>query len=452
MSAPNVPESSATHGAARPGGTARLDAEIRTLALPAFATLVAEPLLVIADSAIVGHISTEALAGLGVAASVIGLVIGLCIFLAYTTTASVARRLGAGDLRSALASGLDGISLALVVGVVLAVAISSLSPQIIGLYQAAPGVSSQAQTYLRVMAAGLPAVLVMLAATGVLRGLQDTRTPLAVALVMNLVNVALSLMLVFGLGWGIAGAATGSVLSQYAAAAVLAWTVLRGSRRHGLRWHPNPTGVLVVARNGAWLVVRTAGLQGCLLATTAVAARMPATAMAGHQILNSLWMLLVYAMDAVAIAAQAIVGRYLGAGDSATVRALLRRMLAWGVGIGVGSGVLLWAGASLYLPWFTPDAAVRSQVSQVLPVLALLTVVAGLVFVLDGVLIGAGDARYLAWASLINLVTYLPLAFAVAATGAGLGWLWLAYGGLTVSRLATLGLRARGTRWMRLGG
>ena len=174
--------------------------------------------------------------------------------------------------------------------------------------------------------------------------------------------------------------------------------------------------------------------------------------MAGHQILNSLWMLLVYAMDAVAIAAQAIVGRYLGAGDSATVRALLRRMLAWGVGIGVGSGVLLWAGASLYLPWFTPDAAVRSQVSQVLPVLALLTVVAGLVFVLDGVLIGAGDARYLAWASLINLVTYLPLAFAVAATGAGLGWLWLAYGGLTVSRLATLGLRARGTRWMRLGG
>ncbi|MGB4916220.1 MAG: MATE family efflux transporter, partial [Propionicimonas sp.] len=232
MSAPNVPDPSATHGAARPGGTARLDAEIRTLALPAFATLVAEPLLVIADSAIVGHISTEALAGLGVAASVIGLVIGLCIFLAYTTTASVARRLGAGDLRSALASGLDGISLALVVGVVLAVAISSLSPQIIGLYQAAPGVSSQAQTYLRVMAAGLPAVLVMLAATGVLRGLQDTRTPLAVALVMNLVNVALSLMLVFGLGWGIAGAATGSVLSQYAAAAVLAWTVLRGSRRH----------------------------------------------------------------------------------------------------------------------------------------------------------------------------------------------------------------------------
>ena len=107
-------------------------------------------------------------------------------------TSAAGRGLGAGDLRSALASGLDGISLALVVGVVLAVAISSLSPQIIGLYQAAPGVSSQAQTYLRVMAAGLPAVLVMLAATGVLRGLQDTRTPLAKELSVDLVNRALS--------------------------------------------------------------------------------------------------------------------------------------------------------------------------------------------------------------------------------------------------------------------
>lgn len=126
-------------------------------------------------------------------------------------------------------------------------------------------------------------------------------------------------------------------------------------------------------------------------------------------------------------------------------------MIGWAIGIGVVGGALLWTGHRLYLPLFTPDAAVTGQIAGVLPILAALTVVSAVVFVLDGVLIGAGDARYLAIASLINLASYLPLAVVVAWTGAGLGWLWIAYGGLALSRLATLGLRARGTRWMRLG-
>lgn len=428
-----------------------LDAEIWALAVPAFATLLAEPLLVLADSAILGHVSTDALAGLGVAASVVGLTLGLCVFLAYGTTAMVARRLGAGDLREALAGGLDGITLGLGVGVVLAIGVSTSARPIIGLYQVAPQVATQASAYLQVVALGFPAALALLAATGVLRGLQDTRTPLVVVGCMNLVNIGLNLGFVFGLGWGIVGSATGTVISQYLAAAAMVIAVLRGARRERVHWRWRPAGVLAAASTSGWLILRTLGLQAALLTTTAVAARMGTTAMASHQVLNSLWMLLVFAMDAVAIAAQAIVGRYLGAGEAAVVRALLGRMIGWAIGIGLVGGALLWAGQGLYLPLFTPDVAVVDQVGRVLPLLAALTVVSAVVFVLDGVLIGAGDARYLALASLVNLASYLPLAIAVAWTGAGLPWLWLAYGGLAVSRLATLGLRARGTRWMRLG-
>ncbi len=429
----------------------RLDAEVWTLAVPAFATLLAEPLLVLADSAIIGHVSTNALAGLGVAASVIGLTLGLCVFLAYGTTASVARRLGAGDLPGALAGGLDGITLGLGVGVVLAAGIGGFAGPIIGLYAVAPEVAAPASSYLRIVALGFPAALTMLAATGVLRGLQDTRTPLLVVGCMNLVNIGLNLWFVFGLGWGIAGSATGTVISQYLAAAWMVAAVLRGARRHQVRWRWHPAGVLAAAGASSWLILRTLGLQLALLATTAVAARMGTTQLAAHQVLNSLWMLLVFAMDAVAIAAQAIVGRYLGAGEPGIVRALLGRMNRWAIGIGLIGGLALWAGNRLYLPLFTPDQAVVDQIGRVLPILAALTVVSAVVFVLDGVLIGAGDARYLALASGINLVTYLPLALAVAWTGAGLEWLWIAYGGLALSRLVTLGLRARGTRWMRLG-
>ncbi|MEN0072729.1 MAG: MATE family efflux transporter, partial [Propionicimonas sp.] len=353
--------------------------------------------------------------------------------------------------RGALSGGLNGITLGALVGVVLAVVVAVLAAPIIDLYGVTPQVAQQATAYLRGMAMGFPAALVVLAATGVLRGLQDTRTPLLVVVGMNVVNVGLNLGFVYGLGWGITGAATGTVLSQYAAAGLLAGAVLRGARRQQVAWAWHPGGVLAAARSSGWLVVRTLGLQAALLTTTAVAARMGTTAMASHQVLNSLWMLLVFAMDAIAIAAQAIVGRYLGAGRAGTVRVLLRRMIGWGVAVGAAGGLALWAGQGAYLGLFSPDPAVLAQVSRIMPLLAGLTLVSAVVFVLDGVLIGAGDARYLALASLVNLATYLPLALAVAVTGAGLPWLWAAYGGLALSRLATLGFRARGTRWMRLG-
>ncbi|MDR3069415.1 MAG: MATE family efflux transporter [Propionibacteriaceae bacterium] len=429
----------------------KLDREILALAVPAFATLVAEPLLLLADSAIIGHLATPALAGLGVAANVVSVTIGLCIFLAYGTTGSVARRLGAGDRRGALADGLDGITLGVVIGVGLAVAIFFLAPTLVGLYGADGEVFEYALRYLQLVALGFPAVLSMLAATGVLRGLQNTRIPMYVAVAMNLANIAANFYFVYGLHLGIAGAAVGTLISQYAAAIALVSRVISGARNEQIRYRPNPRGILEQAKTGGWLVLRTLGLQAALVLTTMVASRMGAKSMAAHQILNSIWALLTYAMDAVAIAAQAIIARYLGAGEPAIVRRLMKRMLGYGVGLGLTLGFLVWAGSRLYLGVFTPDAHVRELVAGTLIAFALTTPVSGVVFVLDGVLIGAGDARYLALAHLVNFLTYLPLALAVMHTQAGIFWLWLAYCGFMVSRIITLSLRARGTAWMRLG-
>jgi putative MATE family efflux protein len=429
----------------------RLDREIFTLAVPTFATLVSEPLLLLADSAIIGHLGTVELAGLGIAANVLGILTGLCIFLAYGTTGTVARRLGAGDRAAALSGGLDGLVLAVGLGVLLALALEAALPLVVGAYGVAPAVASAATSYLRVAAFSLPSILLLLAGTGVLRGLQDTRTPLVVAVGANLANIGLNLAFVRGLRLGIAGSALGTLVAQTVAAVVVAAIVVRGARREHAALRFRPAGVLAAARSGVWLVARTATLQVAITLTTLVAATGGALALAAHQIVNSLWTLLAFALDAIAIAGQAIIGRLLGAGDRATGRAMTRRMVGWGVVCGLVFGVLLLVARPWYVGVFTPDAEVQQLVSRVLLVAAVATPVAGVVFVLDGVLIGAGDGRYLALAGLLALLVYAPLALTVAGLGAGLIWLWVAYGAFITARMVTLLVRARGDSWTRLG-
>lgn len=428
-----------------------LDREIARLALPALATLITEPLMLLADAAIIGHLGTTPLAGLGVASNVLGVLVGLSIFLAYATTGTVARRVGGGDLRSALAGGVDGLALAAVLGVVLAGGLQLALPVVVGWYDTAPATAAAARAYLRVAACGLPSILVLLAATGVCRGLQDTRTPLYVAVAANLANIGLNVALVYGAGLGIVGAAWGTVVAQTAGAAVLAAVVLRAARRAQVPIRFHPAGLLATARQGGWLVARTAALWVGLTVTTVVAAGAGTVALATHQVTTSIWALLIFALDAVAIAAQAIVGRALGAGEVDRVRAAARRMVGWGVVAGVLLGGLTAVGRPLYDGLFTPDLAVQSLLGRVLLVVAAIAPAAGIVFVLDGVLIGAGDGRYLALASLLALLAYLPLAAAVERTGAGLVWLWVAYGGYVVARLVTLLVRVRGTAWQRPG-
>jgi putative MATE family efflux protein len=341
--------------------------------------------------------------------------------------------------------------LAVLLGAVLGVTLLLVGPAVVGAYGASPAVTTAATTYLRIAALGLPSVLLLLAGTGVLRGLQDTRTPLQVVIGANLVNIVANLVLVHGVGLGIAGAALGTLLAQTGAAVVLAVVVVRRMRAVHARPRFALRGVVRAARSGRCLVLRTATLQGAVTLTTLVAATSGTVALAAHQVVTSLWVLLAFALDALAIAGQAIIGRALGAGDVALGRAMTRRMVGWGVLAGLAFGVLVGLTRPLYVGFFSPDPQVQALVGAALLAVAVVTPVAGVVYVLDGVLIGAGDSRYLALAGLLALVAYVPLALLVRDQGAGLMWLWAAYGGFMLARMATLVLRVRTGAWARTG-
>ncbi|WP_395690309.1 MATE family efflux transporter [Nocardioides sp.] len=434
------------------------DREIVRLAVPAFLALVAEPLFLLADAAIVGHLGVAQLAGLGIAATVLQTAIGLCVFLAYGTTAAVARSLGAGDLRAALAHGIDGIWLAVAVGGVVTVAGVLLAGRLTALFGADPEVTDPATTYLRIAFLGTVPLLVVLAATGALRGLQDTRTPLVVAVGANVLNVVLNLVLVYPAGLGIAGSALGSVLAQLAGAAVFVLVVARAARRHGAPLRPDLPGVRAAGRSGAPLVLRTLTLRAALIATTyavvlgAHGPRQQAVDLATHQLAATLWAFTAFVLDAIAIAAQALTGRALGAGEVAETRALTTRMIRWGVVSGVVTGALLAAISPAVGRLFTGDAAVQELLVPVLLVAALGQPVAGVVFVLDGVLIGAGDGRYLARAGVLTLVAYLPVVLLCGWLSAGLVAIWASFCAVFMgARLVVLRHRARGDAWLVTG-
>jgi putative MATE family efflux protein len=443
--------------------TRQHDREILRLAVPAFLALVAEPLFLLSDAAIVGHLGTSELAGLGIAAVVLQTAVGLCVFLAYGTTAGVARHLGAGDRSGALAQGIDGVWLAVLIGLPITVAGVAATEPLVGAFGVGGEVADHATTYLRIAFLGTTPLLVMLAATGVLRGLQDTRTPLVVAVAGNGLNIVLNLLLVYGVasfdGLGIAGSAIGSVLAQVASATALLAVVVRAARREGASLAPDRHGIRAAAHAAVALVVRTLTLRAALLVTTyAVATTHAADAgsrtvdIATHQLAMTLWTFLAFVLDAIAIAAQAITGRYLGAGDVATTRAVTRRLIRWGAVSGVVTGV----GLAVVSPWlgalFSGDEAVQDRLVAVLLVAALGQPVAGVVFVLDGVLIGAGDGTYLAWAGTGILVLYAPVAILIGALGGGLAWIWVSFCALFMgARLVALLRRARSDRWLVTG-
>ncbi|MEU6547354.1 MATE family efflux transporter [Streptomyces sp. NPDC046859] len=427
------------------------DREIVALAVPAFGALVAEPLFVMADSAIVGHLGTAQLAGLGVASALLVTAVSVFVFLAYATTAAVARRVGAGDLPSAIRQGMDGIWLALLLGAAVVTVVLPTAPFLIELFGASDTATPYATTYLRISALGIPAMLVVLAATGVLRGLQNTRTPLYVAVGGFIANALLNVGLVYGADLGIAGSAWGTVLAQCGMAAVYLLVVIRGARAHGASLRPDAAGIRASAHAGVPLLVRTLSLRAILMIATAVAARLGDADVAAHQIILSLWSLLAFALDAIAIAGQAIIGRYLGAGDGEGARAVCRRMVEWGIASGIGLGLLVVAARPLFLPLFTSDGAVQDTALPALLVVALSQPICGVVFVLDGVLMGAGDGPYLAWAMVATLAVFAPVALLIPVIGGGLTGIWAAMTLMMTVRMLTLWLRARSGRWIVTG-
>ncbi|AJT42299.1 MATE family efflux transporter [Psychromicrobium lacuslunae] len=433
-----------------------INAEILRLALPAFGALIAEPLFLIADSAIIGHLGVDQLAGVGLASTLLQTAVGLMVFLAYSTTPAVARLLGAGRRQEAIAVGRDGIWLAALLGAALALLGAWCAEPLLRLMGAQGAVLQAASDYLVFSMPGLPAMLLVLAATGVLRGLQDTKTPLLVAAAGFVLNALLNWLLVYPFGLGVIGSAIGTSIAQWAMAAVYLLIVFAAARRARLSLAPHWRGLLSLTSVGSWLLLRTLSLRVAILVTVLVATTQGPVNLAAHQIAITIFSFLAFALDAIAIAAQALIGKELGAANLPMVKALTRRMVLWGLGFGVITGLLVLLSAP-WLGWiFSSDPSVHQALGTALLALALSQPIAGVVFVLDGVLIGAGDARYLALAGLLALLVYLPLLGWVSASGAhgstALGWLWAAFsGGYLLARAATLLLRARTDAWQRTG-
>lgn len=437
-----------------------LKRDVLKLALPALGALIAEPLFLLTDTAMVGHLGAEALASLGLAGVILQTLVGLMIFLAYATTPRVARLLGAGDRRGALEAGIDGLWFAAGLGLLLAVIGAASGRWLVGGFRADSSVTSGALDYLGVSWWGVPGMLLVLAATGVLRGLQDTMTPFRIALVGFSANAVLNAILIYGLGLGLIGSAIGTVIAQWFMAIWLSVVVLRLARKEQATLTPRPRGVGKTGSLGGWLFIRTVSLRVAFVGATFVAARLGTEELATWHVAFTVFGLLALALDSLAIAAQTLVGHRLGAKKYDEARHLVRLLTRWGLVAGVGVGAFLALMSPVLALIVTSDEVVRTALIPVLIVLALALPLGGPVFVLDGVLMGAGDVVYLAWTGILNVAVLIPLLWwvlqmaspepgintvAIVALQASVGFGYLG------ARWLTLGLRARRDAWMKAG-
>jgi putative MATE family efflux protein len=427
------------------------DRAILALAVPAFGALVAEPLYVLTDTAIVGHLGTEELAGLAIAAAVLLSVHAALIFLAYGTTGIVGRLLGSGHHREAAVQGVQALWVAVAAGVTVSALLAGLSAPLVDLFDPAPAVREHALTYLRVSLVGLTGMLLVLAGTGYLRGLQDTRTPLVVAVASAVANLVLELVLVFGFDMGVAGSAWSTVVVQLGSGLVYAGHIGRHARRVGASLRPHLASLVRHGRIGAQLFVRTAALRGSLVIAAALASRLGTVDVAAHQIGMEIWSLLALALDAVAIAGQALIAQELGAGREGVAREAGNRMIGMSVQVGALFTATLLATRAWLPDVFSDDPAVTQLAAFVLLFVAVMQPLNGVVFALDGILIGAGDLRFLARAMVGAFLLFVSLGVAVRLTDAGIGWLWAAIIGLMAARAVPLWFRFKAGGWVVLG-
>jgi putative MATE family efflux protein len=424
-----------------------LDRDILRLAAPALGALAAEPLYLLVDTAIVGHLGTTQLAALALAASVLATLTGLCIFLTYGTTAQVARLHGAGEERRAGQLAAQALWLALGIGVAVALACAVLAGPLIDLLGGGGASGPLAERYLRLSAIGLPFALIALAGQGHLRGIGDLRTPLIIVVIAQAANAVLEVLFVYGLEWGLDGSAIGTVIAQAGMGAAFALLLLRAGGP-GVDRRPAPALIRPLVRISWELFLRSAALLAAFLTASAVLARVGEPSLAAHQIAFGLFIFIALVLDAVAIAAQVLVGRALGAGDVTAAVAAGRRAIAWSLGFSCLVGALLLLPGELLPRAFTGDPAVLDRAEVLWPLFVLMQPMAGIVFAIDGILIGAGDTRFLAISMVVaGPLTYVPVALLALERDWGIRGVWLGLLGLMAVRLVALGWRFRSRRW-----
>lgn len=438
-------------------GSSGTAAALLALAVPTFGQLVAEPTFVLIDTAIVGHLGESALAGLALGSTVILTAVGLCIFLAYATTSQVARHFGAGRMREGMQAGIDGLWLALAIGAVLAVGLFALAEPLCWLLGGRGEDLAQAVAYTCPVVLGAPGMLLVYAANGLYRGLQKVTVTLVVAVAGAVLNTVLDALFVIVLGWGVAGSGIATFVAQWFMGVVLAAGALRAARAAGVSWRPRPAGMTAAGRDGLPLFVRTLALRAGLVGTVMAAAALGTSVLAGYQVVNASWNFMVNVLDSVAIAGQTLVGAELGAARWEGARRLTRVTLRTGALVGVAAGVVFAALGLVAPALFSPDAAVQRMATIGMVITGVALPLQSWMWAADGILIGAGDFRYLARTCAAVSVVYLAvlavLVFGVAPllpdAALRCALLWISFDFVLMGgRALANGLRIRTDAWM----
>ena len=424
------------------------DREILALAVLALGSLAAEPLYVLVDTAIVGHLGRSQLAALGLAATVLSGLFAIFNFLAYATTAQVARAEGAGEAAVARSLGAQALWLSSAVGAALAAFVIVFAEPAIDLMGGSGDTARYAVTYLRIAALGLLPAFLAVGAQGYLRGVGDLRSPLVIVVVANAVNVVLEVLFVYGFEWGIEGSAWGTVVAQAGMGVAFTVRVWRAARDDPWPRRLVMRRLLTIGRH---IFIRTSALYASFVVAAAVVARFGDASLGAHNVAFQLWIFLALVLDAIAIAGQVIVGRMLGAGDAEGAFVAGLRMIWLSVVAGAVFAAAMLALAGTLPLAFTSDESVLEKARDLWPVFALMQPLNGAVFALDGILIGAGDGRYLMWSMLASSAVSVAVAFAALALDWGVVGVWLALLVLILVRLATLGARFLQRRWLVTG-
>ena len=425
---------------------------IAGLALPALGVLAAEPVYLLFDIAVVGRLGAVSLAGLAIGGLILALVSSQLTFLSYGTTSRAARFFGAGDRRSAVGEGVQATWLAIGLGVVVVVAIEAAAVPLLAVIADGGEIADMALPWLRIAILGAPAILISLAGNGWMRGVQDTARPLRYVLAGFALSAVLCPTLVYGLlglpRLGLAGSAVANLAGQWLAGLLFCRALL--AERVPLRVEPVVLRAQVVM--GRDLVVRTMAFQACFVSAAAVAARFGAAAVAAHQVVLQLWSFLALVLDSLAIAAQSLVGAALGAGQLAHAKSVAWRVTIFSTVAAAVLAAVFAVGASVLPALFTTDRSVLDAIGVPWWFLVAQLPIAGIVFALDGVLLGAGDARFMRNATLASaLCGFLPLIWLSLAFGWGLFGIWSGLTAFMVLRLGFVGWRAFSGRWLVAG-
>jgi putative MATE family efflux protein len=424
------------------------DREILRLALPALGALAAEPLYILVDTAIVGHLGRPQLAALGLAGTVLAGAFTIFNFLTYGTTAVVARASGAGQHERAARLAAQGLWVSVGIGLLLLVVCEALAGPLLRALGAHGRSGDYALTYFRIAAIGLLPALVALAGQGYLRGVSNLRRPLEIVVVANVGNAVLEVLFVYGFHWGIAGSAAGTAIAQTGMGLVFALELLGP---HAESKRPSLQAMRPMLRVGRQIFVRTAALYASFLVAASVCARMGDPQLAAHQVASQLFFFLALVLDSVAIAGQVIVGRMLGAGDPDSAHASAVRMIGWSAAVGAAFAIVLLPLADVMPRVFTSDPLVLHETAELWPYFVLMQPLAGAVFALDGILIGAGDTAYLMWSMIAASALFITLASVALARDWGIVGVWIALDVLIAARLGLLWIRFAGRRWAVVG-